>query len=70
MQQAEDGGVIALGSAGIEHHLGVVAVEELGEGLPGAVDGGARLLAMQVDRRGVAEVLRPVWTHGLDNLGK
>jgi hypothetical protein len=33
MQQAEDGGVVALGAAGVEDHLGVMAVEEAGHGL-------------------------------------
>ena len=36
----------------------------------GAVDGLARLLAVQVDRRGVAEVLHPIGTHGLHHLRK
>jgi hypothetical protein len=35
VQQAEDGRVVALGAAGVEDHLGVVAVEELGHGLAG-----------------------------------
>ena len=46
VQQAEDGGVVALGAAGVEDHLGVVAVEKLGHRFAGAVDGGVRLLAV------------------------
>ncbi len=68
MQQAEDGGVVALGAAGVEHHLGVMAIEELGQGLARAVHGRARLLPVQVDRGGVAEVLHPIGTHGLHHL--
>jgi hypothetical protein len=46
-----------------------MAVEEAGHGLASPVDGGMCMLPVLVDRRGIAEVLGPVWTHGLHNLG-
>src|SRR5580693_4602349 len=70
MEQAEDGGVVPFGAAGVEDDLGVMAVEELSHDLAGAIDGSAGLLAVLVDRGGVAEVLHPIRAHSLHHLGK
>jgi hypothetical protein len=70
MQQAENGRVVALGSTGVEDYLSRMAVEEAGHSLAGAVDGCVGVLSLQVDGRGIPEVLCPVWTHGLHNLGQ
>ena len=45
-------------------------MEEAGDGLAGVVDGGAGVLALLVDGAGVAVVLHPEGTHGLEDLGK
>src|ERR1035437_3046894 len=45
-QQAEDGGVVSLGAAGVEDDLSLAAVEELRHGLAGAIKRGPRLLAV------------------------
>ena len=68
MQQAEDGCVVAFGAAGVEDHFCVVAVEKFGHDGARAVHGGVRLLAVEVNRGGVAEMLHPVWPHGLHHL--
>ena len=67
-QEAEDGGVVALGAAGVEDDLRLAAVEEGGEDFAGMVDGGAGTLAVEMDGGGVAEVLDPEGTHGLDDV--
>jgi len=67
-KQAKDGGVVALGAAGVEDDLGFAAIEEPGEGFAGVVDGAVRGLTVHVNRGGVAEVLRPVRAHSLDHL--
>jgi len=69
-EQAEESGVVALSAAGVEDDLGGMAVEEIGEGFTGAVDGGVGLLAVEMDGGGVAEVLDPVGAHGVDHLGQ
>ena len=69
-QEAEEGGVVALGAARVKDNLGFVAVEELGKGLSGAVEGAAGGLAVKVDGRGVAEVLHPERVHGFNHFGK
>jgi len=70
MEQAEDGGVVAFGAAGIEDYLGVVTVEEARHGLAGAVNGSAGPLARLVDGGGIAKVLDPIRAHGLHHLGQ
>jgi hypothetical protein len=45
-----------------------MAVKELGHGFTGAIDGGVRVLAMQMDRGGIAKVLHPIGAHGLHHL--
>ncbi len=68
-EDAEEGEVVALGAAGGEDDLGVEAAEEAGDGGTGLLDGSAGLLAVLVDGAGVAVVLHPVGTHGLEYLG-
>ncbi len=68
MQKAVEGRVVPFGAAGVEYHFGVMALEELGNGLAGSFDGGAGLLAVEMDRGCVAEMLHPIRTHGLDDL--
>jgi hypothetical protein len=70
VEQAEDGGVVALGAPGVENDLSVMAIEKLSQDRAGAINGLARLLPVQVDGRSVAEVLEPIGTHGLDHLRK
>ena len=57
-QDAEDGGVVALGAAGGEDDFGGPAVEERGNLFAGALDGGAGMLAVLVDRGSIAESSR------------
>ena len=68
MKEPEDSRVVALGATGIEHHLGVVAIKELGQGLSSAVHSSAGMLPVEVNRGGVAKVLHPIRTHGLHDL--
>ena len=70
LEDAEEGEVVAFGASGGEDDLGGAAVEEVGYGFAGAVDGGAGLLALLVDGTGIAEVLDPVGVHGFDDLGE
>jgi hypothetical protein len=49
VQQAKDGRVVALGAAGVEDHLGGVAVEEAGHRLAGLVHSGVGSLAVEVN---------------------
>ena len=67
-QKAKERRVVALGAAGVEHHLGLMAVEELRHGLAGLIHGRVRLLAVQVDRGRVAETFHPIRTHCLKYL--
>ena len=68
MQQSEERGVVALGAAGVEDDLGIVAIEELGQGLAGTVERRTCLLAIEMDRRGVAKLLNPIGAHRVDHL--
>ena len=70
LQDAEEGEVVALGAAGGEDDLGGAAVEQRGDLLAGVLDGGAGVLALLVDGAGVAEVLDPEGTHGVEDLGE
>ena len=67
-QQSENRGVIAFRASGIEHHLGSAAIEELCQRLAGLVDGRVRLLPVQVNRRGIAEMLHPIGAHRFHHL--
>ena len=68
VQQAEDRRVVALGASGVKNHLGGVAVEEFCHRLASLIDTLVRLLSVQVDRGGVAEVLHPIGAHRLHHL--
>jgi hypothetical protein len=57
LEGSEECEVVAFGAAGGEDDLGGAAVEEMGEGVAGVVDGGAGELALLVDGAGVAVVL-------------
>ena len=70
MQDAEEGEVVALGAAGGEDDLGGAAAEQRGDLLAGALDGGAGVLALLMDGAGVAELLDPEGTHGVEDLGE
>ncbi len=70
VEDSEEGEVIALGAAGGEDDLGGEAVEEAGDGLAGALDGGTGVTALLMDGAGVAEVLDPEGTHGVEDLGE
>ena len=52
---AEDGGVVALGAAGGEDDFGGAAIEQRGDLFAGMLDGGAGVLAVMVDRRGITK---------------
>src|ERR1700722_8698413 len=68
MQQSEQGSIIALCAARIEHHLGLMAVEELRQRLARSIQPRTCLLAIEMDRRGVAKQLNPIGTHRVDPL--
>ena len=68
VEDSEEGEVVAFGAAGGEDDLGGEAVEEAGDGLAGAFDGGAGVAARLMDGAGVAEVLDPEGTHGVEDL--
>ena len=70
VEETEERGVVTLGAAGVEDDLRLMAAEELGHRGAGAVHGGVRRLAVLMNRGGVAEVLRPVGTHGFHHLGQ
>ena len=69
-QDAEEGGVVALGAAGGEDDFGGAAVEERGDLLAGALDGGAGVLAVLMDGGGVAEGVDKEGPHGVQHLGE
>ena len=69
-QDAEDGGIVALGAAGVEDDFGGTAVEERGNLFAGALDGGAGVLAVLVDGGRVAEGVDEEGPHSLQYLGK
>jgi len=70
LQDAGEGEIVALGSAGGEDQLLCGAVEESGYGCSGVLDSGAGALAAMVRGAGVAEGFGPEGTHGFDDLGK
>ena len=57
LDESEDGEIVALGASAGEDDLGGAAVQQRGDRLAGVLDGGAGVLAVEVDRRGVAEGL-------------
>ena len=70
VHDALEGPVVCLGAAGGEEHLvGVGGVDHAGDVLAGLLDGVLRHLAQVVDGAGVAELLREVGEHRLDDLG-
>ena len=69
-QDAEDGGIVTLGAAGVEDDFGGTAVEERGNLFAGALDGGAGVLAVLVDGGRVAERVDEEGSHSLQYLGK
>ena len=68
--QARDGEVIALGAAAGEDDFRGPAPEQRRHRFACALDCRPRLLPVMVDGRRVAEVLREVRPHGLENLGQ
>src|SRR6516225_7557650 len=68
VKETKQGGVVAFCSTGVENYLGVVAVEELCHGLTGTIQSSAGRLAVQMNRRRVAEVFLPEWAHCLHHL--
>ena len=64
---AADGEVVGLRAAGEEDDLVRARADERGDLAPRAVDGGARLLPVEVDARSVAELLGQVRQHRLDD---
>jgi hypothetical protein len=68
-EDAEDGKVVALGAAGGEDNFRWAAVKEAGDGLASVVDCSAGMLALLVDRAGVAVVLQVIGTHRLEDFG-
>ncbi len=70
MQHPEESRVVPLGAAGVEDHLRVVAIEELSHRFASTVESSAGLLAVEVNRGGVAKTLDPIGTHRLHDLGQ
>src|SRR5580765_5914827 len=62
--------VVTFGSAAGEDDLGGRASEQFGYGLAGVLNGCPRFLSMMMDRRGVAEALQKVRTHGFEHFGQ
>src|ERR1700721_2426801 len=69
-EKAKEGSVCSFCAAVIEYHFRLMTVEEFGQSFASLVDSCAGPLAMQMDGRGVAEVLHPIGAHCLDHLGK
>jgi len=67
---AEECEVIAFGATGGEDDLGSAATEEAGDRFARMVYGGAGILALLMDRTGIAEVLDPEGAHGLEYFGQ
>jgi hypothetical protein len=68
--KAGDGGVVTLGAAGIEHNLGLAAMEELRKRFARCIDCLPRALPLQMNRRCVPKLLHPVRAHRLHHLWK
>jgi len=64
---ADQGEVVRLGRARGEDDLGRLGADEAGDAGAGLLEGGRGRVADAVQRRGVAEVLREVGQHGLDD---
>jgi len=62
---AEEREVVALGAAGGKDDLRRVGVQQAGDGVAGAVDGGARALALLMDGAGIAKLFEKVGAHGV-----
>ena len=65
---SEDSEVVAFGAAGGEDDLGGATSEQRSDTLARLLDGGASLLSLLVDGRGVAEPLKEVGLHCLEHL--
>ena len=68
LDQSRDRKIVALGSAASEDDLRCFAAEQLRHRFACVLDGGACLLPVAVDGRGVAEALQKVWAHRLEDL--
>ena len=66
--QSEERQIVALGASAGEDDFGGTAVHKIGDMLAGLLDRGARLLALLVDGRGIAELLQEVGLHGRKHL--
>ena len=62
--------VVRLGTAAGENDFGSAAAKQCGHRLASVLNGGPCVLAVMVDRRGVAELLPEIGPHRLEYLGQ
>ena len=70
LHQAKQGQIVTLGPAAGKHDLRRTTVQQLGNLLARVLDSPARLLALLMNRRGIAKLLEEVGAHRLKYLGQ